>query len=719
MLRVSAILLMISALSIVASASDSEEDPFNVDFFCGWGGYYRPMEWTPVEIGVSSTLSEPFGGSVTIAAQQDGLNTMNITYDDFVLTPDMPRHLPLVTKLAFAADKCTVTIRDERGRTQWRREFNLWDYSVSARLLTSVAESDLLIGLVGRGKFGLLRLSSESVCNSGTGAGKVYIGHKLPRMVPWDWTGFVPLDLLVLYDPDWELFKPQQLNAIVQWVSNGGRLLVVLGSHPLSPSNPIAQFLPFELQPVKQVAVGPGTLEEWDLAYDEPETVSAWPLAPKREARFYDAETHDNTECLFATAYAGFGRVSVLAFDPATMSDRQTARSARFWVSQIKTILEDVQSLPRSTRDRRLQSNRMSRNIQFARNLAGVTTNRGRNQRSFNVGQAQNANNEVMEFLYQGIKPLSIWWVIFLLTTLAVLLGPLDYKLLKRKGRLPLTWLTCTFWIALFTVGAYYGVQALRGGEMELRVVSVQDGIAGSDHAWSTDYCGLFAPYSDDYRLKGLQPNQWWSGIAPTERSISQYNRETAGRRIYCFQHDGGNVPYSLPINIWTIQCLLNESPIQKLPFTAELQRQGDEIVVDIVNESESSILNACVLLGSNRGVDLGPIPAGASRQFRKKSRPMRMWDSFDSGRYRNLSTGQRRDIGTFRNKNAFFAQGCMQRTRAISDYLARGAAVVCVEYDQAPVSFAVDARSCKEDHVQLARLVVFPKEQKEETVND
>ena len=97
----------------------------------------------------------------------------------------------------------------------------------------------------------------------------------------------------------------------------------------------------------------------------------------------------------------------------------------------------------------------------------------------------------------------------------------------------------------------------------------------------------------------------------------------------------------------------------------------------------------------------------------------MGIWASYDSGRYRSFSTGQSNYSGKFQNKDAYFAQGCMQRTRAISDYLARGAAVVCAEYDQAPLSFAVDARSCKENHVQLARLVVFPKEQKEEIVND
>ena len=718
MLRFSAILLIVLTLSIAASGS--EEDPFNVDFRCGWGSYFRPMEWTPLEIELGGTaeLTEPFAGSVTISSQQDGLNTLNVT-NKFVLTPDLRLRLPLVTKLAFTANKCDVTIRDEHGRKQWDQEYSLWDYSTRTGFLTSVAETDLLIGLVGRSKFGLLGLPKQSLCQSATGAGKVYVGHKLPYMVPWDWTGFVPLDLLVLYDPDWTLFKPQQLNAIVQWVSNGGRLFLVLGSHPLSAANPIARFLPFELQDVKQVAVQPGTLEKWDLTTDEPETVSAWPLAPKAEARFYEAETYDTNECLFATACAGFGRVSVLAFDPSTMSDRQTGRAALFWVSRIQEILKDTGYSPRGSVNRGGPPGRTSRGIVFASDPDRALGNRRPNQNRFDVGYAQGANNAVMEFLYQGIKPLSIWWVIFLLTTLAVLLGPLDYKLLKRKDRLPLTWLTCTFWIALFTVGAYYGVQALRGGDMELRVVSVLDGIEDSDHAWSTDYCGLFAPYSDDYRLKGLQDNQWWSGIAPTQQSVYQYNREAAGRRIFCFQHDGGNVPYSLPINIWTIQCLLNESPVRKLPFTADVRSQGEEIVVNIVNESESPILNAYVYLGNNYGVNLGPVPAGAGKQFRKRTRPMGIWASYDSGRYRNFSTGQRNYSGKFQNKDAYFAQGCMQRTRAISDYLARGAAVVCAEYDQAPLSFAVDARSCKENHVQLARLVVFPKEQKEEIIND
>ena len=714
MFRVWLILLAFPVL-VIAAGSQEDEDPFNVDFFCGWGGYYRPMEWTPVEIGISSTLTEPFAGLITVSAQQDGLNTMTIKYE-FVLTPDIPLHLPLVTKFAFTADKCSVRLVDkERGRTQWSQDYELWGMETNNRFITVVNENDLLIGLVGNRKFGLLRLPKQSKCLSHKGQGEVYVGDKLPRMVPWDWTGFVPLDLLILYDPDWNLFNRQQLNAIAQWVSNGGKLLLVPGSHPLAPANPIAQLLPIELHDLKQMTVPPEMLEKLGLIGGEPEIVTAWSLVPKSDANFYEVETNDAGECLFATGYAGFGRIGILAFDPATMTDRQRENSALFWVYCIKEVLEYADSLPFGTTAGGIRSNQISRTIQSASD-AEIETGRFGNRNRFEIGWAHAANNAVMEFLYRGIRPLSIWWVILLLITLAVLLGPVDYKLLKRMDRLPLTWLTCTFWIVLFTVGAYYGVQALRAGDMELRVVSVLDGIENSDHAWSTDYCGLFAPYSDDYQLENLQPNQWWSGIAPTQESIWQQNTEVGGRRIICFQHDGGNLPSSIPVNIWDVQCLLNESSVQKMPFDAEVQRQGDEIVINIVNESESPILSGRVLLSNNRGITFGSVPAGDSKQFSNRSHRMGIWDDYGEERYGEYYSRRGRSSISFKKEDAFFAQGCLQRTQTMSAYLARGAAVVSVEYDQAPISFGLKNRTYKRNHIQLARLVVFPKEQQEET---
>jgi hypothetical protein len=333
----------------------------------------------------------------------------------------------------------------------------------------------------------------------------------------------------------------------------------------------------------------------------------------------------------------------------------------------------------------------------------------------FKVGVSHAASNAVMEFLYRGIKPLSIWWVILLLTALAILLGPLDYKILKRLDRLPWTWLTCSVWILVFTVGAYYGVQMLHGHSLELKVVSVLDGLDGGDGGWSTKYCGLFTPRNAEYEFDGLEQNQWWSGIAPTQENIWAYNRELSTRNIYCYQHDGGNLPFSLPVNIWSIQCLINESPLEQLPFTADFEIQDDELVLNITNKSETRISEGYVLMDNDRGIDFGEVRPGATRQFRSRLRNANHWNQSSVGRSREYSNNRVNYSGSFQNEDAFFAQGSMQRTEAIESYLARGAAVVCVQYEQGPVSFSVKDRSCSYDHIQLARFVVFPKERLEE----
>ncbi|MBN2270984.1 MAG: hypothetical protein JXN61_10240, partial [Sedimentisphaerales bacterium] len=426
----------------------------------------------------------------------------------------------------------------------------------------------------------------------------------------------------------------------------------------------------------------------------------------------------DANDCLFAAGNVGFGRVGVLAFDPATLNDRYRARSSRFWVGRVRAVLEDgygVTPLESSTGAARRRDGVVDtfRTIRFEEDAEKSNVSR-QNQNYYEIGLGQAANNAVMNFLYKGIRPLNIWWVILLLVVLAVLLGPVDYIVLKRVDRLPLTWLTCTFWIVVFTVFAYYGVQYLRSGDLEMRVVSIIDAIENERTAWSTYYCGLFAPRSAEYRLKNLGRNQWWSGIAPTEQSIWSYRRDTGGRKIYCEQEDGANLPSSLPINIWTIQCLTNEAPVEKIPLAAEVSRQGDKITVKVSNESDAPIIAGCVLVDGGMGIRLDRIiEAHAAEQFSATPGRLDAWRGIDYNSLRSSYYDGRSsdDTGTLKREHAYFAQGCLQRTRAIDAYLARGAAAVCVEYERAPTSFAVDARSCKYDHIQLVRLVVFPKQ--------
>jgi len=89
--------------------------------------------------------------------------------------------------------------------------------------------------------------------------------------------------------------------------------------------------------------------------------------------------------------------------------------------------------------------------------------------------------------------------------------------------------------------------------------------------------------------------------------------------------------------------------------------------------------------------------------------------DYLGSEVYRSNYAVSGREYSDMASNGVFFAQGCSQRTEAIDAYLARGAALVLAGYKDAPVSFEVEGRSFKPNHIQVARLVVFPGELQEE----
>ncbi|KPK81124.1 MAG: hypothetical protein AMJ81_10875 [Phycisphaerae bacterium SM23_33] len=705
--RLACTLVLVAALCSAAVAAP--KPTFNVDFAIGWEGCYRPMEWTPVHVTISSNLKKAFGGGLTVSAQQDQLTEMTVSYP-IVLTPDLPLHVPLVLKLAFGAEKCNVTIQDQYGIPRWRYSYSLWERYAPGSMVTPVEENELLVGLAGRPGFGLVYLSRSSQCTTPhRGSGQVHVKRKQTRMLPWDWTGYASLDLLILYDVDYQQMNAHQAEAIVQWVSNGGKLLMVLGGQPLAAGHPVASLLPFSPGRVRQVRIPSSTARSWGCEVGPDRlgnTLACWSI-PTAIGRGWNVLWTDGAPAggassgsvgaeasvpYFAYGPAGFGRVGVLACDPSALGGRQRENLARFWVNLASNLLAD-------------------RGIQYASRPATSDPNF---MHQYQFGIANAASDAVLEHLFSipELRPLSIWVVIVLLLALAVLIGPVDYFVLKRLDRLPLTWLTSAACVLLFTVAAYYGVRALRGGAAQVRLVSVVDGVSGTQCAWCTTYSGIFAPVSDNYQLESLKKEQWWSSVVPTEGPEQyRYATRAATRRIFCQQADGGNLPYSVPINIWTMQCLITEEAAEGVPFTAQLRRDGNQVTLTIANQSQRPISQGCVRVDGGRLMNFAAVPPKSRRQFTCWLQRKGDWEqavgSEESGRYYRRSSLP----GQFTGEQAYFAWGCLGRTRGIQAYLKAGAAVVCAQYDGAAEPFTLRKRRGDFNHIRMARLVVLPEE--------
>jgi len=678
-------LMMAAVLAGGALAQDKKKKKrdIEVDFTngIGWGGCYRPLEWTPLTVGITMPFEEPMDCIISISASQDEINKLHIRRRE-VLMPDRPRLVPLVTKFNWPLDTCDVSVESTRGY-YWFRRYDLGD-SPAGQLITEVEPKDILIGVSGRQGFGLMQLPNAAASRYENKSGRVYVKFKFARRLPADWTGYASLDLFVLYNPDWLKLTGPQCRAIVQWVHNGGRMLVVLGGNPLPPEHPIARLLPFKLGPVREVQLSRPLMRRWGASSPKVDKLACWSLDNARGVRGWETRTEETAAVLSAFGPAGFGKVGVFAADVSAIGGRQDRNTAPFWIARIAPLLG-------------------SRRIR-----ADLNPDEDEDSYGFNVGRPTLAANTVLEHLLdtEKLRPIHIGWVVLVLVSLAVLIGPVDYLVLKKLGRLPMTWLTASVCIGLFSVGAYYGVEYLRGGKLEAKVVTVIDGIEGSPAAWTTRYTGIFAPHSDEYRISGLDRSQWWAGLTPTQgERLSRFRRDLGSRNIYCIQHtDGGNVPTSVPINIWTMQCLLSESPAPAVPLRATVTRDNGRWTVHVENLADAPIEKGYVLVGSGRCVSFGPVAAKATAEFTGPEREWRSWTA-----YVERHSSPRNLTGKEYRQAVFLARGCDRRTEGILEYVAHadGAAVVCAEYTAAPVGFDIAGRTCDFVHTQLVRLVV------------
>ncbi len=685
-----AILLCLLTLPAVAGARDDKPKRLAVDFAVGWGGCYRPMQWTPLRVSIASPFKKPIDCIVEVTVKEDELHNMVISRRE-VLAPGRTRRIDLAARIAFAADDCRLTIYDSTsGMLRWSKSYSLWQHHHGGRMLTAVRDEDLLIGVTGRQGFALDMLPDATESLQDSERGRTYLQFRFPRRLPSDWTGYAALDALILYDPDWAEMTRHQQRALDRWVRNGGRVLIVLGSHALPAGHAVAALLPFPPGSPRQVGLSARDLRNWGCRTWQTDKVAAWDLRAAKHRPMWDTWSGQGGKVLGASGPAGFGRVGVWAFDPDRLGVRRDRRLAAFWVSRLADVLG-------------------RRKIRLSNRRGGDSSD----DWSYELGTSRRAVNAVLEYLYavEELRPIHVGWVVLVLVALAVLIGPVDYLVLRALGRLPWTWATASLGIAVFSVGAYYGVEHLRGGELQARVVSVVDGVAGERSAWATRYMGIFAPRSDDHALTGLSPEQWWSALAPTQgETLYSYRQELGSRNIYCTQHvDGGCVPRSIPINIWAMQCLLVETPAAGLPVRADVRKARDgQWEVAVENLADTPVAEGYVVVSPTQCVRFGRIEPKAERTVRARAGTWKPWDR-DIPDVSGHSPTPTMISAAHALRSAPAATGTARRTDGMMAYVRAGAVIVCAEYEGLPVPHEVAGRTCRFQHRQLVRLVVRP----------
>jgi hypothetical protein len=271
------------------------------------------------------------------------------------------------------------------------------------------------------------------------------------RVEAWD-----AVDGIVWQDVDSERLSPAQLAALRGWVASGGRLVIAGGTAgPRTLSAFPDQLLPY--RPVATMDVPAASLGSL-LGQLPPDATAVTALSGALGAGRSLASVGDRV--VAAEQPYGTGMVTLLGFDPSVAWIARTDTADVLW--------------------RRLLPARVGGGLNFADD-------------NMLVGAVQQLPS-------LALPPIS--GLILLLVAYVLLIGPINYLVLRRIDKREWAWLTMPLLIAVFAVAAYGFGAALRGSEIIVNEVAIVSGAPGATEGTAQIYLGVFSPSRGTFQVQ-------------------------------------------------------------------------------------------------------------------------------------------------------------------------------------------------------------------------
>jgi hypothetical protein len=265
------------------------------------------------------------------------------------------------------------------------------------------------------------------------------------------------LDRLVWQDADATQLTPGQLAALRTWVAGGGRLVIIGGT---AGADALTGF-PDELLPYRPT----GTLD-----IDPSVLRSVLGTIP--------------TGATTLTAYAGdliAGRIL------ATSGDRVVAADRRYGAGSVTLLGFDPTTSWIAAGD--TVDTPLWRRLLPAR-TGGIVS----------LSDDSTIVSAVSNLPSLALPP--IGGLLVLLFGYILLVGPVNYLVLRRLDRREWAWITVPALIAVFTVGSFGIGALLRGSDVIVHEVAIVRGAAGTDQATVQSYLGIFSPSRATFQVR-------------------------------------------------------------------------------------------------------------------------------------------------------------------------------------------------------------------------
>jgi hypothetical protein len=545
-------LVLTLAAPLVGRAAPSAQDArpvLNVN--AGFDGYYKDGLWMPVRVLLENNGPD-VAGQVRIASPGGFGNVETLVTRPVDLPTQSRRSLQLFVAPEGFNSKLDVELVDSNGRR----------LAAVPSQLSQLSANDLLYGLVANASSAYLALNDVDPVN-----GRAAIAQLDVEDLPAVGAAWQALDVLVVSDIDTGGLTPEQRRALGEWVHMGGRLIVAGGPSWQKTAAGLGDLLPLIPDGARSVA-DVQALADFAKSVEALTGSAVIATGPLTADAVILAEA-DGLPLVVARRL-GFGEVIYLASDPAFAPLRGWGGVADLFRRLLSTVIDRPSW------------------------AFGIT----------NWSQAGSAINRIPDLVLPN--PLLICGF---LGFYLIVVGPLNYMVLRFFKRRELAWFTIPAIVCAFSIVAYLTGLLLLGGQAVLHQLSIVQVWHGASQARVEQVVGVFSPARTTYDLEfspGFLARPVPGSSAPGPASVQVEQGERT--RLLGVRSDIGSV------QAFAVQGF-TAAPQFDASLEIKITGGAGELRGTVTNQSTLTLQDA-VLLAPGGALRLGELKPGESRQI-------------------------------------------------------------------------------------------------------
>lgn len=518
----------------------------------GFDGYYRQQSPFPLQVTVANSgpLVEGYL-QVTLGSVAAG---DRVIYTAPISLPTQSnKRVTMILEAPRFINSVTVELRDNNSRLIT---------AVDSNALSLVPTDSVFYAVVSEEPAKLEFL--QKVTGSRRNATVAFLAmHELPEAaVAWE-----ALDVLIFHDVDTGLLTTSQREALEKWVRTGGQLVITGGPGWQKTTAAFTNIVPVSLEGSKALVDLPTFAAQIGETFRDqgPYLVTTGSL------RSGELLYHEDGLPILARQAMGRGFVYFLALDPRLAPLADWDGSPTLWAPV---------------------ANALPHNPYW---WDGV-------QNSYS---AYTAVSSLPSLLLPSVLGLVLFLILYIL-----FVGPINYWLLKRRGRRELAWVTIPVLVLLFSAAAYFTGFQLKGNDVILNQMSVVYGRVGGEPTRVQALLGLYSPGRATYNL-----------ILPADVVARPFDHGFGNLggsgKIDAISRGSDLIIENVRVDVSGMETFVVETYQNGLPIMARanLVQDGGRFILEgmVQNNSDTLLQNATIILG-NQAVSLGDLSPGQEK---------------------------------------------------------------------------------------------------------